>query len=95
MSRCPYCALSIRCFRSDFVAVKSKVGRTTALKPEMLEVIKTRTNRNRILHGEEIYAVLRMVIYENKLGLSCAKLSLASAKLHASLSSDQLKLATN
>ena len=32
---------------------------------------------------------------ENKLGLSCAKLSLASAKLHTSLSSDQLKLATN
>ena len=31
----------------------------------------------------------------NKLGLSCAKLSLASAKLHARLSSDQLKLATN
>ena len=31
----------------------------------------------------------------NKLGLSCAKLSLASAKLHTSLSSDQLKLATN
>ena len=31
----------------------------------------------------------------NKLGLSCAKLSLASAKLHASLSSDQLKLATH
>ena len=30
-----------------------------------------------------------------KLGLSCAKLSLASAKLHTSLSSDQLKLATN
>ena len=33
--------------------------------------------------------------YKNKLGLSCAKLSLASAKLHTSLSSDQLKLATN
>ena len=33
--------------------------------------------------------------YVNKLGLSCAKLSLASAKLHTSLSSDQLKLATN
>ena len=34
---------------------------------------------------------------EYKLGLSCAKLSLASAKLHTSLSlsSDQLKLATN
>ena len=34
---------------------------------------------------------------KNKLGLSCAKLSLASAKLHTSLSlsSDQLKLATN
>ena len=32
---------------------------------------------------------------ENKLGLSCAKLSLASAKLHTSLSSDQHKLATN
>ena len=31
----------------------------------------------------------------NKLGLSCAKLSVASAKLHTSLSSDQLKLATN
>ena len=31
----------------------------------------------------------------NKLGLSCAKLSLASAKLYASLSSDQLKLAAN
>ena len=31
----------------------------------------------------------------NKLGLSCAKLRLASAKLHTSLSSDQLKLATN
>ena len=31
----------------------------------------------------------------NKLGLSCAKLSLTSAKLHTSLSSDQLKLATN
>ena len=31
----------------------------------------------------------------DKLGLSCAKLSLASAKLHTSLSSDQLKLATN
>ena len=31
---------------------------------------------------------------ENKLGLSCAKLSLASAKLHTSLSSDQLKLKT-
>ena len=30
---------------------------------------------------------------KNKLGLSCAKLSLASAKLHTS--SDQLKLATN
>ena len=27
------------------------------------------------------------------MGLSCAKLSLASAKLHTSLSSDQLKLA--
>ena len=32
---------------------------------------------------------------QNKLGLSCAKLSLASAKLHTSLSSDQLMLATN
>ena len=31
----------------------------------------------------------------NKLGLSCAKLSLALAKLHTSLSSDKLKLATN
>ena len=31
---------------------------------------------------------------DNKLGLSCAKLSLASAKLHTSLSSDKLKLAT-
>ena len=31
----------------------------------------------------------------DKLGLSCAKLSLASAKLHTSLSSDKLKLATN
>ena len=30
----------------------------------------------------------------NKLGLSCAKLRLASAKLHTSLSLDQLKLAT-
>ena len=30
----------------------------------------------------------------NKLGLSCAKLRLASAKLPTSLSSDQLKLAT-
>ena len=32
---------------------------------------------------------------KDKLGLSCAKLRLASAKLHTSLSSDQLKLATN
>ena len=32
---------------------------------------------------------------KNKLGLSCARLSLAPAKLHTSLSSDQLKLATN
>ena len=32
---------------------------------------------------------------KNKLGLSFAKLSLASAKLHSSLSSDKLKLATN
>ena len=31
----------------------------------------------------------------NKLGLSCAMLSLASAKFHTSLSLDQLKLATN
>ena len=31
----------------------------------------------------------------HKLGLSCAKLSLASAKLHTSLSSDKLKLPTN
>ena len=31
----------------------------------------------------------------NKLELSYAKLSLASAKLHTSLSSDKLKLATN
>ena len=37
----------------------------------------------------------RMENIENKLGLSCAKLSLASAKLHTSLSSDQLKIATN
>ena len=38
-----------------------------------------------------------MILLLNKLGLSCAKLSLASAKLHTSLSSDQLKLkiATN
>ena len=34
-------------------------------------------------------------IAEDKLGLSCAKLSLASAKLHTSLSSDKLNLATN
>ena len=32
---------------------------------------------------------------ENKLGLSCAKLSLAPVKLPTSLISDQLKLATN
>ena len=32
---------------------------------------------------------------KNKLGLSCAKLSLASAKPHTNLSSDHLKLATN
>ena len=31
----------------------------------------------------------------NKLGLSCTKLSLASAKLHTSLISDQHKLASN
>ena len=37
----------------------------------------------------------RLRKFNNKLGLSCAKLSLASAKLHTSLSSDQLKLATN
>ena len=40
-----------------------------------------------------ILAMSQMV--RNKLGLSCAKLSLAAAKLHTSLSSDQLKLATN
>ena len=32
---------------------------------------------------------------ENKLGLSCTKLSLPLAYLHTSLSSDQLKLATH
>ena len=43
--------------------------------------------QNFLIRGREIK--------KNKLGLSCAKLSLASAKLHTSLSSDQLKLATN
>ena len=38
---------------------------------------------------------LEMSKNKNKLGLSCAKLSLASAKLYTSLSSHQLKLATN
>ena len=42
-----------------------------------------------------MWAYLGLKIKINKLGLSCAKLSLASAKLHASLSSEQLKLATN
>ena len=37
----------------------------------------------------------KIKLVKNKLGLSCTKLSLASAKLHTSLSAEQLKLATN
>ena len=44
---------------------------------------------------KELGLLLHIIGKENKLGLSCAKLSLASAKHHTSLSSEQLKLATN
>ena len=45
--------------------------------------------------SEEKNDILPLWRTDNKLGLSCAKHSLASAKLQTSLSLDQLKLATN
>ena len=60
-------------------------------KKNIEEILKEISN---ILLQNHPIIVCRMNLekIKNKLGLSRAKLSLASAKLHTSLSSDQLKL---
>ena len=41
---------------------------------------------------KKVKEIIKRINDKNKLGLSCAKLSLASTKIHTSLSLDQLKL---
>ena len=77
-------------FRPQLRGLFSNVNKTVTIVPGNLVPLASKDAEIHVMYNTN-----QIHKKKNKLGLSCAKLSLASAKLHTSLSSDQLKLATN